>query len=107
MAADNTERLEAENKLLRDQIIGIQNRFEEKIAELSMVREIGMTLLYIRDFETACRFILDVIIKNTIAQNCSLMLMDKDKNRLYLVGAADPSNEHYVLDAKRVFPSRE
>ncbi|MFC1822111.1 ATP-binding protein [Thermodesulfobacteriota bacterium] len=103
MAAGKLERMEAENKLLRDQIKGIENRFEEKIAELSMVREIGMTLLYISDFETACRFILDVIINNTTAQNCSLMLMDKEKDRLYLVGAADPANEHYVLDTKRVF----
>jgi PAS domain S-box-containing protein len=96
-------KLKAENKVLRQQITNIQNRYEEKIAELSMVREMGMTLLYMRSFEAACRFILDVIINNTIAQNCSIMLIDREQNRLYLVGAADPIKDTFVLDAKRVF----
>ena len=98
--------LTSENRLLREQIREVQNRFEDKIAELSMVLEIGMALLHVRDFERACQFILDVVINNTIAQNCSIMLLDNDKNQLFLVCATDPIKNNYVLEAKRVF-SRE
>ena len=95
--------LKRENRLLRKQIREVQIRFEDKIAELSMVREIGTALLHVRSFERACQLILDVIINNTIAQNCSIMLIDHDKNQLFLVCATDPVKNNYVLEVKRVF----
>ena len=95
--------LKRENRLLRKQIREVQIRFEDKIAELSMVREIGTALLHVRSFERACQLILDVIINNTIAQNCSIMLIDHDKNQLFLVCAANPAKNNFVLEAKRVF----
>ena len=42
--------------------------------------------------------ILDVIIKNTVAQNCSIMLIDQDRDQLFLAAANDPVNGVYVLD---------
>ncbi|MBL7178596.1 MAG: response regulator [Desulfobacterales bacterium] len=95
--------LELENKLLRDQIQGIQGRFEEKIAELSMVREIGQALFHISSFKKTCQHILDVIIHNTRAQNCSIMLFDHKKRRLFLVCASDPEKRAYVLKPEKVF----
>jgi len=98
--------MENENQLLREQINRIQSRYEEKIAELSMLREIGTALLHVRHFEKLCRLILNVIISNTIAQNCSIMLLDKEKDRLFLLCASNPEKRTYVLETGRVF-SRE
>ena len=103
MNDDNISQLEAENNLLREQIRKIQNRLEEKISELSMIREIGMTLLYISSFKESCRFILDVIINSTIAQNCSIMLLDPKIDQLFLIGASDSNQNHYILDTNRIF----
>jgi len=98
--------LRAENQLLREQVRNIQNQYESKIAELSMVRDMGMVLLHIRDFKQACSYILDVILKNTVARNCSVMLLDRERKALFLVAASSPGEEPFVLDAHKVF-SRE
>lgn len=99
MNVEPEARLRRQNRILREQVVEIQRRYEEKIAELSMIREMGATLLYIRSFERACRFILRVVIQNTVAQNCSIMLLDPDTNRLFLAAAADPDGKPFVLEA--------
>jgi two-component system, cell cycle sensor histidine kinase and response regulator CckA len=106
MSEDRVKLLERENHLLQQQLKDITNRFEEKIFELSIIREIGLSLFHINDFKGACQTILDVIIKNTVAQNCSIMLIDQDRDQLFLAAANDPVNGVYVLDTRKVF-SRE
>jgi len=101
MSVEPEAKLQRQNRILREQVVKIQRRYEEKIAELSMIREMGATLLYIRSFERACRFILRVVIQNTVAQNCSIMLLDQNENRLFLVAAADPKGNPFVLEAWR------
>lgn len=103
MAKENLKTLELENRLLRDQIQSIQSRFEEKIAELSLVREIGQALVHIRSFKKACQYILDVIINNSLAQNCSIMLFDHEKSQLFLICATDSDKKGYVLEPEKVF----
>ncbi len=103
MSEKKIHKLERENKLLREQVNKIQNQFEEKISELSMAREIGLALLHVNKFEEVCKLILEVIIKNTVAQNCSIMLLDKAKNQLFLACASDPVESNYFLPADRVF----
>ena len=99
--------LKRENRLLLDQVREVQNRFEDKIAELSMVREMGVALLHVRSFERACRIILDVVIKYTVAQNCSIMLLDSEKEQFFLAAATNPEKKNYILEAKRVFSKEE
>lgn len=106
MAEKKLENLELENRLLRNQIQGIQGRFEDKIAELSMVREIGQAIFHARSFKKTCSYILDIIINNTLAQNCSIMLLDHEKSQLFLICAIDPQQRSYVIEAEKVF-SRE
>lgn len=103
MADKKLENLELENRLLRNQIQGIQGRFEEKIAELSMVSEIGQAIFHARSFKKTCGYILDIIINNTLAQNCSIMLLDHEKSQLFLICATDPQKRSYVLEAEKVF----
>jgi two-component system, cell cycle sensor histidine kinase and response regulator CckA len=100
------KQLERENYLLQQQLQEATNRFEEKIFELSTVREIGLSLFYVNDFKRTCQTILNIITKNTLAQNCSIMLIDKDRHQLFLVAASDPASGVYVLETRRVF-SRE
>jgi PAS domain S-box-containing protein len=97
------EHLKRENGLLREQITEVQNRFEEKIAELSMVREIGMSLLHVRSFERACHIILDAIISHTIVEQCSIMLLDQEKHQLFIICAAETAKSHYVLETSMLF----
>ncbi len=102
MTDDKIKKLEYQNKFLREHIREVQSRFEEKIAELSMASEIGMALFHISSFSEVCQIILDVIIKNTISQNCSIMLMDYEKDSLFLVAATDPAKNNFILDGKNV-----
>ena len=67
-----------------------------------MVSEIGTALFHINNFAEVCQVILDVTIKNTIAQNCSIMLMDYEKNSLFLVAATDPAKNNFILNGKNV-----
>ncbi|MGA1196766.1 MAG: ATP-binding protein [Candidatus Latescibacterota bacterium] len=57
-------------------------RFEEKVRELSVVRRIGETLKYTRDPRKVFEVIIDTIIDETSAENCSLMLLNRETNEL-------------------------
>lgn len=103
MTEKKLENLELENQLLRNHIRDIQSRFEEKIAELSMVSEIGQATVNVRSFKKTCRYILDNIINNTLAQNCSIMLFDHEKSQLFLLCATNPQKKSYVLELEKVF----
>jgi two-component system, cell cycle sensor histidine kinase and response regulator CckA len=99
--------LEFENQLLQTQLKRTGERFEEKIFELSFVKEVALSLLSTTDFGQTCRNILDVITRNAIVQNCSIMLIDQDKDQLFLVAASGPEREPYVLDAHQIFSKDE
>ena len=94
---------EGENQVLHGHIRAVYEQFEEKLSELSILRELGAALLYINDFRQVCETILEVIIGSSVARNCSIMLMDYDRNRLFLVAATNPDRESYVIEAKDVF----
>ena len=97
------DELESENRLLRDQISEVQNRYEEKIAELSLIRELGMALFHVQDFRVTCQYILETIINNSVAQNCSIMLLDAEKEQLFLLCALSPNGKGYILEPGKVF----
>jgi len=99
--------LKTENKRLLQQVKATQNRFENKAAELSLIRELGMGLQHDRSLENACEFILNTIINNTIAQNCSVMLLDHDSDRLFLVSATDFEGNTFSVPAENVFAKKD
>ncbi len=107
MLEDKIGTLEFENQLLQTQLRRTGERFEEKIFELSAIKEVALSLLSTTDFRQTCKNILEVIIRNTIVQNCSIMLIDQDTNQLFLVAASDPEREAYVVDALQVFSKEE
>ena len=86
----NSTLQDGEKQLLLEQIRSAYNQFEDKLNQLSILRELGTALLYINDFKRVCQTIMKILIKNTMARNCSIMLMDHDSNRLFLIAAIDP-----------------
>ena len=92
-----------ESHFLLEHIRNTYSQFEDKLVQLSILRELGVALLYINDFKRVCQTILDIIIKNTIAKNCSIMLMDHDENRLFLIAATNPDGESFIIDVRQIF----
>jgi GAF domain-containing protein len=90
------------HELLLEQIRTAYDQFEVKLTQLSILRELGAALLYINDFRRVCQTILKVAIENTVARNCSIMLMDHDCNRLFLVAAISPDGQSHIIDPKEV-----
>ena len=64
MLEDKVRAVEFENQLLQTQLKKIGDRYEEKIFELSAVKEVALSLLSTSDFRQTCINILEVIIRN-------------------------------------------
>jgi len=91
------------NELLLEHIRNTYGQFEEKLAQLSILRELGTALIHIDDFQRLCETIMEIIIKNSVAKNCSIMLMDQDHKRLFLIAATSSDGESFIIDARRIF----
>lgn len=102
------EMLKAEHEkndihILREQVKVIQERYEKRISELSVIHELGKAIINVNDFRKQCEYLLDIIIRNTIAENCSVMFRDSKKESLYLICASDYNRQRYIIDPKMVF----
>jgi len=98
---------EEDNLTLLEHIREVSDNFENKLAQLSILRELGKTLHHLNDFRKICEIILDVTISNTIARNCSIMLMDFDENKLFLVAATNPEGTSYIIDPNNLFSKED
>ena len=98
---------DGEKQLLLEHIRSAYNQFEDKLNQLSILRELGTVLLYINDFRRVCQTIMEIVIKDTVARNCSIMLMDHDSNRLFLIAAIDPEGKGYFIDVKKIFSKND
>ena len=95
----------ADVAFLRGQVEEMSARLEDKVAELSIIREMGKALACIDDFETTCNTVLQVVIDNTLAQNFSIMLFDRQQERLFLVAASDPQNKQFIISSQDLLAS--
>lgn len=96
-----------DNQLLLDNIRTVYNTFQDKLAQLSLLRELGNILLYVNDFKKICQTIMDITINNSVARNCSIMLFDFDVNKLFLVAATNPSGKSYVVNTEKIFSKED
>lgn len=91
------QRTAAQRDLYFKELTKTNQRFEEKVRELSVVRRIGESLKYTRDvrkvFEVIIDTIIDTIIDETNAENCSLMLLNKETNELKVKAARGQMDE--------------
>ncbi|MFT5369697.1 MAG: GAF domain-containing protein, partial [Candidatus Latescibacterota bacterium] len=75
-----------------------QSRFEERVRELSAVRRIVDALKYIQEPRRVFEGIIDTVIDETNAENCSLMLLDHDTGELLVKAArsqTDTESRYY------------
>jgi PAS domain S-box-containing protein len=96
----------ADNQVLLDNIRTVYDIFHDKLTQLSVLRELGDILYNSTDFEKICQLIMDVTINNTMARNCSIMLMDFETNTLFLAAATNPGGQSYIVDSEKLL-SRE
>ena len=59
-------------------------QFEEKVNELSLLKRVGDIIRYTFDIESFCRKLTDIILEETNAENCSLLLKDQNSDKLIL-----------------------
>ena len=81
------KRAVAQRDLYVRELTSTSQRFEEKVRELSVVRRIGESLKYTRDVRKVFEVIIDTIIDETNAENCSLMLLNRDTDELMVKAA--------------------
>ena len=100
-----TKRIKDENRRLKEErdlysrILEETNlRFERKVKELSLLRNIGDIINCNFDLELFCRKLAEIIIEETNAENCSLMLKDSFSDKLILKvakGRKDESSAYF------------
>lgn len=95
-----------EDQLLLEQIDRLSLRLEDKDAELSLLRQMGEALAKVDDFRAALRVSVDVVIRNTAARNFSVMLVDEQRQQLFLIAASDPENKRFIADVEDVLGRR-
>ncbi len=74
---------------------------EEKVEELSLLRRIGNAAGCIVDPEAFYRTLVDILLEETQAENCSLMLLDHDEGSLVLKIARGRNDDGTYFDDLR------
>jgi len=82
-----TKILEQERKILKDTIESINEKYDAKIKELSLIRRISDSLVHALDMKKVCKMLIRTVIDESTAENCSLMLYDKRSRKLVLRAA--------------------
>ena len=92
--SDQVKRVTEERNLFARLLEESHHRFEDKVKELSLLKRIGDIISSSFDIELVCRNLAQSIIEETSAENCSLMLMDRDGQRLILkVACGNPDKK--------------
>jgi len=87
------QRTVSQRDLYFKELTKTNQRFEEKVRELSTVRRIGESLKYTREVRKVFEVIIDTIIDETNAENCSLMLLNKETSELTVKAARGQMDE--------------
>ncbi len=72
----------AERNLYYKELSEANRRFEDKVRELSVVQKIVDALKYTKDIRRVFEVIVNTIIEETSAENCSLMLLNRQTGEL-------------------------
>ena len=85
-------------EIFQHELARTQTRFEERVRELSAVRSIVDALKYIQEPRRVFEGIINTVIDETNAENCSLMLLDHDSGELLVKAArsqTDTESRYY------------
>ncbi len=86
-------RLNKELNSYKDTLRNASLLFEDKVLELSLLKRVGDIVGYILDPELFYRMFVDILFGETNAENCSIMIMDTETNRLSLKMARGRNDE--------------
>ncbi len=75
--SEKLQRALAERNLYYKEFAEANRRFEEKVRELSVLRKIVDSLKYTKEIRRVFEVIIDSIIEETSAENCSIMLLNR------------------------------
>ena len=92
-------RLRVQRDLFSREQMRATQKFEELVRDLSVVRRIGDSLRYTRDVRKVFEVIIDTIMAETNAENCSIMLLNQETGELTVkaaMGQKDPSIKYYT-----------
>ena len=81
---NEVKRLTEERNLYARLLEEANLQFEEKVKELSLLKRTGDIISDTFDIESFCRNLANIIIEETSAENCSLLLKDHHTERLIL-----------------------
>ncbi len=87
------KKLTEERNLYAKLLEGANIQFEEKVRELSLLKRVGDIISSTFDIESFCRKLVSIIIEETHAENCSLLLKDKHSEKLILRAAYGASDK--------------
>ncbi|MEE9504996.1 MAG: PAS domain S-box protein, partial [Thermodesulfobacteriota bacterium] len=82
-----------ELKSYKDTLRDASLQYEDKVLELSLLRRVGDIVGYIIDPELFYRMFVDILLEETNAENCSIMLMNTETDRLDLKMARGRNDE--------------
>ncbi len=77
-AEDGVARLQRERDQYARTVAELSERFNEKVEELSLVRQVGDALGSSLDLRTVCGRTVDIVLEAVTAEHCSVMLLDAD-----------------------------
>lgn len=112
---DDPSRLKMERDIYKRQVAKIQAGYEEKIKELSILKELGETLRFISDLDTKLFWEnqLSVLIRNISFENVTLILLNQELQVLEevaVIGKPDRSAALRLLEeemTKQAFLSKQ
>lgn len=92
------KQIAARGEFFQHELALSQSRFEERVRELSAVRRIVDALKYIQEPRRVFEGIINTVIDETNAENCSLMLLDHTSGELLVKAArsqTDSKSRYY------------
>ena len=99
---NNESRLRAQIEAYSREMAKLARQLEEKIQELSVVRWIGDSLKYAREIRKVFEVIIETIIAETSAEDCSIMLLNRDAGELAVKAIrsqTDGGTTYYAADS--------
>jgi PAS domain S-box-containing protein len=86
------ERLKRERDAYADALALSNMAFVDKVKEFSIIKRIAESIGWCVDKERICRELVDLIIDETTAENCSLWLVDSDHQNIVLSAVRGQEN---------------
>ena len=78
------ERLKKEKDAFAEALTNSNLAFMQKVTEFSIIKRISESISWTMDKRQICTAVVDLIIEETTAENCSLWLIDTDRKNLVL-----------------------